>query len=870
MLLLLLLPALAAAQDTTPDAGATGVLTKAPTLVKQVEAEFPAEMMDAGIGGTVVMEIDIGPDGKVMEARVVQGATPAFDASALAAIKQFEFSPAEVDGQPAAVRIQYSYTFFFKQQVVEKPLDVDAGVPTGLVNFSGRVIERGTRDPVNAAQIVVGEGEGALQAVSDEDGRFELKDVPAGTQKVRVVAADYNTYDVTEDFAAGKRTEVTYFVRKKVYGAYETVVRGQRERKEVAQITLRQEEIKLIPGTNGDAFRVVQNLPGVARAPFGLGLLVVRGGKPWDTKTFVDESPVPLLFHFGGLFSTFNANLLDSLSFQAGNFGADQGRAIAGLVTATARTPSKKGWHGYFDVNLVDSSGLIEGPLGENWSIAVSARRSYIDVILPAVLGLIPGAQDAVAFSLAPRYFDYQVRLERKAKHSRTRFFVTVFGSSDAMVAALPNPAFDPEGRGQFGTSILYNRLLIGFDAKLTEAIDFRTRTSLGLDDVSFNVGSDLFAKGRQYLFRSRNTFTFDVPVIKAVISAGLDLGLLPYTVELQSPPIPKLNQLPDPFASRRLQSERANYFMAEPGLFADITWKPIDALKVILGVRGDYNSQMNKAWFEPRLTALWQAHERVLIKGGAGIYHQPPDYRAGQLSRVFGNPDLQAEGANQFMVGTEVRFTDAISLDVQLYYKDLFNQARATLGNVSGDVDTESIDLKYTSNGRGRAFGAEILLRHALTKNFFGWIAYSLSRTERDYFGGTSYGLSAFDQPHNLVVVASYKLPYDFIVGAKIRYTSGPLNRPITGAIYDANANFFVPIFSDQFSRRLPDFFQLDVRIDKRFVFKSWMLAVYLDVQNATYRKNVEAVINSYDYSQQGYLTGLPILPVLGVRGEF
>jgi hypothetical protein len=36
------------------------------------------------------------------------------------------------------------------------------------------------------------------------------------------------------------------------------------------------------------------------------------------------------------------------------------------------------------------------------------------------------------------------------------------------------------------------------------------------------------------------------------------------------------------------------------------------------------------------------------------------------------------------------------------------------------------------------------------------------------------------------------------------------------------------------------------------------------------TYQRNVEAVMNSYDYSEQAYLTGLPILPVLGLRAEF
>lgn len=864
---LVLLPLAALAQGGA-DAGApTGVLTKPPVLLQHVEAPFPPEMLDAGQGGRVLMEVDIGADGRVLDARVVESAGEAFDAAALAAVRQFVFSPAEVDGQPAAVRIQYAYEFFFRPPPEAGGAAVDGGAGP-VVNFSGRIVERGTREPIPAAQVVVGEGDDALETHSRDDGTFELAGVPLGTHPVTVVAGGYEKYQVQEDFVEGRRTEVTYFVRRKVYGAYETVVRTKKERKEVAQVTIKLEEIRLIPGTAGDAFRVVQNLPGVARAPFGLGLLVVRGGKPWDTKTYVDEANVPQLFHFGGLFSTYNANLLDHLDFQAGNFGAAWGRAIGGLVTAEARTPSKKGWHGYADINLVDASALLEGPLTGDWSVAASFRRSYIDALLPAVLRLA-GVEDALAFSVAPRYADYQVRAEWRPPKGRRRFFVTLFGSSDALVALLPNPSIDPEGRGQFGTSLTYNRLLLGFDTALSGRLDFRTRTTLGLDRYEFTIGSDLYAKSWQFPVSSRSTFTLRVPEAKLELETGLDLLVLPYDVEIQAPPPLKFGQIPDPFASRRLLSETAFFWQAAPALFLDAVWKPLPSLKIVGGVRGDYNSQMNKAWFDPRLAAFWQMHERVLLKGGAGLYHQPPDFRQGQLSPTFGNPDLLPEGASQYMVGTEVRFTDAISLDVQLYYKQLFNQSRPTLAT-RGDVNVDAVDLRYTSIGRGRAYGAEILLRHALTKNFFGWVSYSLSRSERDFAGGQNYGLSPFDQPHNLVVVASYKLPLDFVVGAKLRYTSGPLTNDIKGAIYDANGNYFVPLTDFTYTRRLPDFFQLDVRVDKRLVFREWMLALYLDVQNVTNRANVEAVVNSYDYSQEAYLRGLPILPVLGVRGEW
>ena len=177
LILGLLLASSAFAQE---DAGATGVLTKPPTLVQQVEPVFPPELADAGASGTVTLELDIGPDGKVFDARVANSAGEAFDQAALTAARQFIFTPAEIDGSPAAVRISFSLEFLYRPQVVEVPLETDAGTP---VNFSGIVVERGTRDPVEGAQVVVQ----GREAITGPGGRFEFTDIPEGTFPVVVV-----------------------------------------------------------------------------------------------------------------------------------------------------------------------------------------------------------------------------------------------------------------------------------------------------------------------------------------------------------------------------------------------------------------------------------------------------------------------------------------------------------------------------------------------------------------------------------------------------------------------------------------------------------------------------------------------------------
>ncbi|HZH04918.1 MAG TPA: ligand-gated channel protein, partial [Myxococcaceae bacterium] len=156
------------------------------------------------------------------------------------------------------------------------------------------------------------------------------------------------------------------------------------------------------------------------------------------------------------------------------------------------------------------------------------------------------------------------------------------------------------------------------------------------------------------------------------------------------------------------------------------------------------------------------------------------------------------------------------------------------------------------------------------LTRRFFGWVSYTLSQSERRDATTGRFRLFNLDQPHNFIGVASYKLPKDFILGTRVRYSSGTLDTPVAGAVYDANANAYISLPGEPFSRRLPAFFALDIRLDKRFVYQDWVLTLYADVQNVTNRRNVEGVTYNFDFTEQAYVRGLPILPAIGVRGDF
>ena len=151
----------------------------------------------------------------------------------------------------------------------------------------------------------------------------------------------------------------------------------------------------------------------------------------------------------------------------------------------------------------------------------------------------------------------------------------------------------------------------------------------------------------------------------------------------------------------------------------------------------------------------------------------------------------------------------------------------------------------------------------------FFGWISYTLSRSERREGDAPSH-LFEFDQTHILSALGSVDLGRGWSVGGRWRYVTGSPSTFYAGGHVDLDAGAYAPVQDGEpFSRRLPAFHQLDLRIDKTWTFQAWRLTAYLDVRNAYNRQNPEGFTYRYDYAESETIPGLPILPVLGLRGE-
>jgi hypothetical protein len=125
------------------------------------------------------------------------------------------------------------------------------------------------------------------------------------------------------------------------------------------------------------------------------------------------------------------------------------------------------------------------------------------------------------------------------------------------------------------------------------------------------------------------------------------------------------------------------------------------------------------------------------------------------------------------------------------------------------------------------------------------------------------------YDQTHILTALGSMKIGRGWQIGARFRYITGRPYTPYAGGVLDHDAGVYAPLEGAANSARLPARHQLDLRIDKGWQFASWKLSAYLDVQNVYNRENSEDIGYNYDFSENKPVPGLPILPILGLRGE-
>lgn len=659
-------------------------------------------------------------------------------------------------------------------------------------------------------------------------------------------------------------------------GPDEVSVRGgPRVRRETVDYVIGAEQAKKVAGSQGDVLKVIQNLPGVSRPPLSSGQIVVWGSGANETRVYVDGVDIPALYHGSALRGTINSDLVSTIDLVPGAFGAEYGRGLGGLVRVETAA-LQKGTHGYIAIDTLDGSALVTTDVTEKIRAAASLRYGWLDRALA-----LTAARDVGDYFPIPRYHDGQAKMTFDLRKNESLDAVFLLSGDDLDRTV---PSADPAKRRVEQTSLDFWRAylrytsvsergdtttitpFVGHDSSTLAQRFGATPARLDVDSVRYGIRSSL----RSPLHRAVN------------LVVGLDvLGTSSRNHREGSLSLPPregdryvFGQPPgDDYAVDTWGTNIVNF---GPHAHADLRLGP---LLVTPGIRydgylidGDRTLPPNgnnppigfsrfESGIDPRVSARWTVTPRFALNAAFGTYHQAPQPE--ELSATFGTPALALSKATHVTVGESVRFTSTTTLDVVAFDKSMKDLVVRT--RLVNPLRARAL----VQNGEGRSYGLQMFLRQELWKGFFGFMSYAITRSERRYEGDEAWRAFDFDQPHVFSAVASQEIG-KWNVGARFRYASGNPRTPVVGSSYDARNDRFDPIFGPQNTTRLPDFWQLDLRVDRTFVLGAhYRLLAYVDLQNVTYRKNAEEYFYSGDYARRDTIKGLPIVAVGGVRIE-
>jgi TonB family protein len=626
----------------------------------------------------------------------------------------------------------------------------------------------------------------------------------------------------------------------------EVVVQGRRAQADVVQHSLSAEEMLHLPGARGDALASIEAMPGVGHAPPLSGLLILRGTGPNDTNVFVDGTGINLPYHLGGLSAVVPSDVLERLDFYPGAYGAQYGRGMGGVVEFGIRAPRDDGrFHGLAQVDAIEARLLAEGPVADGWRFLAAARRSTVDLWLDPLLS----GNGSPTF--APRYYDAQLEVEKDFGPGQS-FRLLAFGYDDQIDFFRGSSNQGSEFVGAASEHFAFAAAQARYVDRYAPSGELRIMASIGRDIAR----------------RAEGTFFYDIEQtqmnVRADVSqrafeglrleAGVDTIYAPYSGTGRAPALADPDAPSGGPAVVPLQATVSGARF-QPGGYVQGTLTPWWGARIVPSVRVDYDDGTRALDIAPRI-ALRQdvpaSSRRTTLKLAAGEYFQPPQLV--ETVPVFGQTGLRSNRSVQVDAGVEQELSYQVDLSLDAFDSTLDRLVVPGSGN----------------SGEGRAYGVEWLLRYKADSHFYGWIAYTLSRSERRVSPSHPLYPYDFDQTHNLSVVGSWRIDDHWRVGARFRFTSGNPYTPQAPGALDAGSATYLPTPAlVPNGSRLPPFHQLDLRVDRTWTAGALRLTAYVDIENVYSYQAPIGLSYSFDYTKSEFARGLPILPSIGLRGE-
>jgi hypothetical protein len=689
-------------------------------------------------------------------------------------------------------------------------------------NLYGVVVDSLTRQRISFANVMVmGTNRGAT---ANDVGFYLIPTLSPGSYDLAVSAVGYTRVVKSVVIKENQSVEVNFRMPPTDIESQEVVVTGARRRKESEISTsvhvLEKQDLKFVPVTaQQDLLQSIKILPGFVSTSDVSSKFFVRGGAGDQNLFLLDGIRVYSPFHALGLFSVFDPDIVDNAEVYTGAFPPGFGGALSSVVNITSRQGRADRFSGKGNINFLSGGIAVEGPAFGRSSWFVNARKS----MFPKTFSNILGQNAPVSFYDAVAKFSLQPEGVQKVD-------ITYLSSHDAIQFDSPDePAYAWENSGFAVSSSalpierLFVRLLIygsnfsaSRDPKESKII---TAASTSVKEGGLRLALTYYTGSQDYAFFG---FDFRFPTLK--YSFVNKLGY-PQQIGTSLPEV----------------TSWAQYRVNLDGLQVDA------GIHLEVGSLFEGGDAVNE--IQPRINVSYLLAGNWRAKASFG--------RFTQRTLTVGNEDdvvslfdawirvptgLPSERADHYVLGLAGNFTDAISLNLETYYK---HYGSLVVYNRDKTVTT---DPDYIQ-GRGKSYGVELMMRsRAAFVDLYG--AYSLSWAEVNNGGFLYY--PRYDRRHHLNLMGviqpltglSFTLRWEYGSGFPFTQTIGYMDRlTLDGALpgpFETETGVPFLMLGAKNAARLPNYHRLDFGTSYNMTLLGFEVSIGADIMNLYDNKNI------------------------------
>lgn len=634
-----------------------------------------------------------------------------------------------------------------------------------------------------------------------------------------------------------------------------------------------------------DIIKKLQTLPGVAAGNELMSGLYVHGGDGNDNLFLLDGIPLYNISHFGGLFSSFNTDVIDNLDFYKSGFPARYGGRMSSVVDVETREGDMNKFHGGLSLGLIDGRVHLEGPIVKGkTSFNLGLRRSWLDVVaVPLIAYANRQNGDNRDVNGGYAMSDVNARITHRFSPTSTLNVVFYTGADDLRFSM---DSKSEKSSSNMATAVKWGSLTGGasHEYKISRKLKFKNMLyyTQSTSDTGYNFrigGTDSLTSmddnDKSYVRELGLTSNWDwYPNAFNHVRFGLSARQHWYHtgrefLSFTESGGEKLRESGD----RQSQS----YTSFEPAVYAEDEFFLRYNITLNAGVRLALSASPGRIWpsIEPRLAFKWLITNNISAKLSYTRMSQFAHLVAAVYMDLPSNCWMPSTASARPMTSDQIAgglYTQLgpVKLNVEGWYKTM-DHILAYNGSNSFVPPITEWEKSFTE-GKGRSCGLE--LEATYDKGPLSLSAYyTLSRTVR-YFDEVYFDWypDRNDNRHKINLVASWRFARHWELFASWNYHSG--NRITFPSHYIEADGKRTLLYDSPYNTPLPDYHRLDAGLDFSATFKNGnTLKVNLSVYNAYNKANASMAFleSDADGNYRGMAYGLiPIIPTITVSYKF